>query len=107
MGKPVEIDDTGFDREVLQSGTPVLVDFWGPGCRPCRMMDPTIDELEAEFHGMISFVKVNVDESPKIAGRYGIMGLPTLMVFKAGQPVDTLMGYKKKDELKRILEEVI
>jgi thioredoxin 1 len=107
MGKPVEIDDTGFDREVLQSGTPVLVDFWGPGCRPCLMMDPAIDELEAEFHGMISFVKVNVEENPKIAGRYGIMGLPTLMVFKAGQPVDTLMGYKKKDELKRILEEVI
>jgi thioredoxin 1 len=107
MGRPVEIADTEFDRAVLQSGTPVLVDFWGPGCRPCQMMNPALDELASEFSGRINIFKINVEESPAIASRYGVMGLPTLMVFKAGQPVDTFIGYQQKDELKRRLEDAV
>jgi len=107
MGKPIEISETGFDKEVLQSDIPVLMYFWGPSCNPCRAVAPVIEELAEDFDGRISFVKVNVEECPAISSRYGVMGLPTLLVLKAGRPVNTLIGQKSKDELKENLETVL
>ena len=107
MGKPVEIGETGFDKEVLQSGIPVLMYFWGPGCSPCRAVAPVIEELAGDFDGRIRFVKVNVEECPAISSRYGVMGLPALLVMKAGQPVDTLVGVRSKDDLKQSLETML
>lgn len=104
MSKPVEIDEAIFNEAVLQSKIPVFVDFWGPNCRPCLMIEPVIDELAEDFDGKVSFARVNVSDNPQITRRYGVMGLPTLMVFKEGQPVDTIIGFRPKDELKKSLE---
>ncbi len=104
MSKPVEIEEAKFNEAVLQAETPVLVDFWAPWCGPCRMVAPVVEELAEEYEGRFSFVKVNVDGNPKIASQYGIMSIPTLIVFKAGQPVDTIIGFRPKDELKKSLE---
>jgi len=104
MSKPVEIEEAKFNEAVLQAETPVLVDFWAPWCGPCRMVAPVVEELADEYEGKISFVKVNVDDNPKIASQYGIMSIPTLIVFKAGQPVDTIIGFRPKEELKKSLE---
>jgi thioredoxin 1 len=104
MGKPLEIGETEFDEVVLRSENPVLVYFWGPGCSPCRVVSPIIEELADDFDGRIGFIKINVEECPVVAGRYGVMGLPALLVLKSGQPVDTLVGLKSKERLKQMLE---
>ena len=104
MSKPVEINEAIFNEAVLQSKIPVFVDFWGPNCRPCLMIEPVIDELAEDFDGEVSFVRVNVSDNPQITSRYSVMGLPTLILFKEGQPVDTIIGFRPKDELKRSLD---
>ncbi len=104
MSKPVEIEEAKFNELVLQAETPVLVDFWAPWCGPCRMVTPVVEQLAEEYDGKVSFVEVNVDNNPRIASRYGIMSIPTLMLFKEGQPVDTIIGFRPKDELKKSLE---
>ena len=104
MSKPVVIDDANFAKVVLQAKTPVLVDFWAPWCGPCRMVAPVVDELAKEYDGRVSFGKVNVDDSPKIASQYGIMSIPTLILFKDGKPVSNIIGFRPKDELKQNLE---
>ena len=104
MSKPVEIKEAEFNEQVLQAETPVLVDFWAPWCGPCRMVAPVVDELAEEYDAKVSFVKVNVDDNPKVASRYGVMSIPTLIVFKEGQPVDTIIGFRPKDELKKSLD---
>ena len=104
MSKPVEIEEAKFDEAVLKSTMPVLVDFWAPWCGPCRMVAPVVEELSDDYDGKVSFVKINVDDNPKIASQYGIMSIPTLMVFKDGQPVDTIIGFRPKDELKKSLD---
>ncbi|MFC2007092.1 thioredoxin [Chloroflexota bacterium] len=107
MSEPFNIDDTNFDETVLQSKIPVLVDFWAPWCGPCKMVAPIVDELASEYDGKIVFGKVNVDENSQIASKYGIMGIPTLIIFKDGQPVSNLVGFRGKDQLKESLEEVL
>jgi len=107
MSKPVVIDDANFAEVVLQAKTPVLVDFWAPWCGPCRMVAPVVDELAKEYDGRVSFGKVNVDDSPKIASQYGIMSIPTLILFKDGKPVSNIIGFRPKDELKQNLEDAL
>ena len=104
MNKPVSIDDSSFDRMVLQAEKPVLVDFWATWCGPCRMIAPVVDELAEEYDGRINFVKVDVDQNPKTAARYNIMSIPTLLVFKSGEPISHIVGVRPKGELKQSLE---
>ena len=104
MSKPVEIEEAKFDESVIKADMPVLVDFWAPWCGPCRMVAPVVEELAGEYDGKVNFVKVNVDNNPKIASQYGIMSIPTLMIFKEGKPVDTIVGFRPKDELKKSLD---
>ena len=107
MSKPVLVEDSSFDKLVLQSNIPVLVDFWAPWCGPCRMVGPVVDELAEEYEGRVSFYKVNVDSSPKVTSRYGIMSIPTLILFKDGKPVSNIVGFKPKGELKKGLDAVL
>jgi thioredoxin 1 len=104
MSKPVEINEANFKEMVLQAKIPVLVDFWAPWCGPCRMVAPVVDELANEYEGKVSFVKVNVDDNPKTASQYGVMSIPTLIVFKNGQPVSNIVGFRPKAELKKNLD---
>jgi thioredoxin 1 len=105
MSHLLDVNETDFEEAVLQSKVPVLVDFWGPDCRPCVMVAPVLDKLAEEYNGRAVFVKVNVSEHPRIASQYGVMGLPTLIVFKDGKPFSNLVGYQSKSELKETLEE--
>ncbi|MDO8519782.1 MAG: thioredoxin [Deltaproteobacteria bacterium] len=93
--------DQNFDAEVLQSGTPALVDFWAVWCGPCRALAPIIDELAAENTGKLNVFKLNVDENPDTAGRYGIRGIPTLLFFKGGEIVKQVVGVVPKVELQK------
>lgn len=107
MSKPVEIQDSNFDTIVLQSKTPVLVDFWAEWCAPCRMVAPLVKELAEEYDGKVTFAKVDVDQNPQIAGKYGIMSIPTLIIFKGGKPVSNIVGFRPKAELKRNLDDAL
>lgn len=109
MSKSVEIQEADFNEAVLQSKVPVLVDFWAPRCIPCRSVTPIVDELANQYEGEISFVKLNVDNNPGIASRYGIMGLPTLVVFKNGEPVSSVVGFTKetRSSLRKNIESVL
>jgi thioredoxin 1 len=107
MSKPVEIKEAKFNETVLQAKSPVLVDFWAPWCAPCLMVAPVVEELSEDYDGKVSFVKINVDDSPRIASQYGVMSIPTLILFKDGQPVTNIVGFRPKGELKRALDNVL
>lgn len=100
---PRHIGDNNFNTEVLENKGVVLVDFFATWCGPCKMIAPIIDELEAEM-GDVKFVKVDVDESPEVATRYGIQSIPTLKVFKDGENVDTVVGFLPKEQIKALIE---
>ena len=104
MSKPIAVDDSSFEQVVLQSKTPVLVDFWAPWCRPCLMAAPVLEELAEEYSGRITIAKLDVDQNPKSAVKYGIMAIPNLIIFKNGKPASQIVGYKPKRELKRDLD---
>ena len=104
MGEPVAIDDSNFEQVVLNSKVPVLLDFWAAWCVPCRMVAPVVDELAQEYDGRVSFGKVDVDQNPKIASKYGIMSIPTLMLFKDGEPITNIVGFRPKAQLKQSLD---
>ena len=99
--KPMEYQftDQSFEEEVLKSELPVLVDFFAVWCGPCQMMAPVIEELSKELDGKVKVGKINVDESPVTAEKYGIMSIPTLILFKNGEPVKTLQGFRGKEDI--------
>lgn len=101
------ITDENFDSEVLKSDTPVLVDFWAPWCGPCRLLEPVIEELSKEYEGKVKIGKVNVDENPNSASKFGIMSIPSIFIFKNGQPVKTMVGVQGKDRLKKEIDEAL
>ena len=107
MSKLNAVDDTNFDQAVLQSKTPVLVDFWASWCRPCLMAAPVLEELADEYADRLTIAKLDVDQNAKTAARYNIMAIPNLIIFKDGKPVSQIVGYKPKAELKRDLDAVI
>ena len=92
MSEVPAVTDATFKDEVLDSADPVLVDFWAPWCGPCRMVAPVVGEIAEQFQGQVKVVKLNTDENPNIASQYGIRSIPTLMIFKEGQKVDTVVG---------------
>ena len=102
-----EVSDTVWEKEVLQSDQPVLVDFWAPWCGPCRMVAPVVDELSEEYDGLVKFLKLNTDDNTATAAKYGVRSIPTLMVFKGGQPVESVIGFRPKSALKTTLDKVL
>ncbi len=104
MNEPITIDDGNFDQIVLQSDKPVLVDFWAPWCRPCLMIAPILDELAGEYNGRVSIARMDVDQNPKTAAKYNIMSIPTLLIFKKGEPVSHIVGVRPKEELRQNLD---
>ncbi|NLS90874.1 MAG: thioredoxin [Planctomycetaceae bacterium] len=107
MGNVNEVNDANFQAEVLEAAEPVLVDFWAPWCGPCRAIAPMVNELASENAGAVKIVKVNVDESPMIAGQYQIHSIPTLMVFKGGNMVEMLVGVQPKHKVQNALDQAI
>jgi thioredoxin 1 len=107
MANVPEVTDATFRQEVLDSTVPVLVDFWAPWCGPCRMVSPLVEELAGEFVGKVSFVKLNTDDNPATATSYGIRSIPTLMIFKAGQPVGQVVGFRPKAEIKKHIDSAL
>jgi thioredoxin 1 len=102
-----ELDKDTFQKNVIDAQKPVLVDFWAPWCGPCRAVGPIVEELAQEYNGKVEFGKVNVDDVPTIASSYGVMSIPTLIMFKDGKPVEQVIGYKPKNELKKLLDNAI
>ncbi len=91
-------DDSNFEAEVLNSDTPVLVDFWAEWCGPCQMLGPVIDEIADEYAGKIKVGKVDVDKAPQTAARFGIQNIPTVILFDKGQPVESFVGVRRKGD---------
>lgn len=97
--------DASFEEEILKSETPVLLDFWAPWCGPCRQIGPVLEELSEEFAGKVEIAKMNIDENPETPAKFGVRGIPTLMIFKGGELVDTKVGGQPKSQLQAWLNE--
>jgi len=99
-----DVTDSSFEAEVLNSDKPVLVDFWAVWCAPCIALTPTIEALAEKYDGTARVVKINVDENPAVTNRYGIRGMPTLILFKNGQEADRVLGAVSRDALSRMID---
>ena len=99
MSTPIHVTDDSFEQEVIQADLPTVVDFWAVWCAPCRRIAPILEEMAAEYDGQLKVTKLNVDENPATASKYGIMSIPTLLVFKGGKPVERIVGYMPKERL--------
>ena len=101
------INDVGFDQEINNSQVPVVVDFWAAWCGPCKMLSPVIDELSNEYSGKAKFFKLNVDENPVTSAKFNVASIPTVMVFKNGKLVETLVGFRPKQAFKAVIDKQI
>lgn len=99
-----QVTDTNWDQSVLKSQTPVLVDFWAEWCMPCKRIAPSVDQLATEYDGRLTVAKMNVDENPNIPTQLGVRGIPTLMLFKGGSMVDTIVGAVDKEHIRKMVE---
>jgi thioredoxin 2 len=106
-GKPQPVTDLSFAQDVERSPVPVLLDAWAPWCGPCHMIAPIIDQLATELAGRVRVVKLNVDDNPRTAARFGLRSIPTLLVLKGGREIDRLVGVQPKQEIARRLERAI
>jgi thioredoxin 1 len=102
-----EVSDGSFDQEVLQSDVPVLIDFWAPWCGPCKAISPIVEELAGEYQGRLKVVKMNVDDNPQTPSRYGVRGIPNLVLFKGGQVADQIIGAVPKGHLVRAIDRTL
>ena len=103
----VEVNDASFEQEVLQSDQPVLVDFWAAWCGPCKALSPIVDEVASEYSGKLKVMKMDVDRNQATPMRYGIRGIPALLLFKGGKVADQIVGYVPKDTIERSLAKVV
>ena len=103
----VEVNDASFEQEVLQSDRPVLVDFWAAWCGPCKALSPIVDEVASEYSGKLKVMKMDVDRNQATPMRYGIRGIPALLLFKGGKVADQIVGYVPKDTIERSISRVI
>ena len=104
MSDMLQVDQNNFQTEVLQAASPVLVDFWAPWCGPCRMVAPVVDKIAQTYTGRLKVVKLNTDDSPSLAGQYEVNGIPALILFKSGAPVDRIVGYVPEKQLAMMIE---
>jgi thioredoxin 1 len=107
MASEMEFTDANFDQEVLKSDQPVLVDFWAPWCGPCRMIAPIVAEISTEYSGKLKVGKLNTDDNQGVAARYGVMSIPTVMIFKNGEMVARIVGAQPKQALTGKIDAVL
>ena len=102
-----EVSDSSFEKDVLQAGKPVLVDFWAEWCAPCRMLAPTVTAVAEQYGESAGVVKLNVDDNPSTAQRYGIKGIPTLILFREGKEVERVVGATSKESISRMIDKYV
>lgn len=102
-----EVMDNNFNEEISVNDIPVVVDFWAPWCGPCKMLGPVIEELSNEYNGKVKFLKLNVDNNPVVSQQFRVSSIPTVMVFKGGSTVDTMVGFRPKAALKELIDKHI
>jgi thioredoxin 1 len=102
-----EVTDATFERDVLQAGTPIVLDFWAPWCGPCKAVEPILQQLEAESKGRVEFAKLNIDENPVTAARYDVLSIPTAILFEAGEARATVIGAQPRSRYEQALAEVL
>ncbi len=107
MANVLELNTDNFETEVMKSDVPVLVDFWAPWCGPCKMIGPIVEELATDFGGKAKITKVNVDNNQDLAAKFGIRGIPTVMLFKGGEAVNSFVGLKSKEDLAGALNDAM
>ncbi|NQT11797.1 MAG: thioredoxin [Planctomycetes bacterium] len=107
MANVPELSESDFQTEVLEATEPVLVDFWAPWCGPCRMITPLVEELASENAGSLKVAKINIDDVPSIATKYGVSSIPTLMVFKDGEVIERFVGVQPKNRLQSAIDEAL
>ena len=107
MGKVAEVSDVTFEQEVLKSAVPVLIDFWAPWCGPCKAIAPVVEEVAGEYNGRLKVLKMNVDDNPGTPSKYGVRGIPNLILFKGGSVADQIVGAVPKAHLVRAIDRAL